>query len=416
MRVTLGAEAFDPSGQPRFRILAPPAHGSLSRAAGSAFADPALVYTPEPGYRGSDVFTYEVRDDASDYPREAAAAAVTIAGASPVVAITGAPISLTAGTGVRLTAGLTGGSGGVTWSVDGVVGGDRAHGTIGPDGVYRAPATPPPGGAVTIRATSVASPGAWSEVRIAITAVRTQAAAPAAACAEVETRSEPARGAAGRIVLTRGQLLINQRIAQAAVRRANAIEAWLGSGVESRDLCGGAIGLAQLGPGVTAGAATAQGPLTTAAPRSLRPAAAVHRNGASVGLSAQQLLINQRVSQAAIRRLNALARRLDGGLTGGDLVDGAVGPGKLSADLRIVAADTTVPRPAPSRTAPRPRPAGHGAALRLTAGQLRINQRIAQEAVRRGAALADQLAVGLSARHFADGTVVAANLAGALRP
>lgn len=409
--VTLRADAFDPSGKPRFRILTAPAHGSLSRAVGSPFADPALVYTPEPGYRGSDTFTYSARDDASGYPLEAPAAAVTIAGASPVVAITGAPAGLTAGTGIRLTAA----GGGVTWSVGGVAGGDAARGTISPDGVYQAPATPPPGGAVTIRATSVAAPDAWSEVRIAIAAVHVQAAAPAAACAEVATRSEPARGAAGRIVMTRGQLLTNQRIAQAAVRRANAIEAWLDGGVESRDLCGGAIGLAQLGPGVIAGDATTQVPLTTADPRPLRPEAPVRRNGASVRLSARQLLINQRVSQAAVRRLNALARRLDGGLTGGDLVEGAVGPGKLSGDIRIVKADATVPRPAPSRTARGSGPAGR-VALRLTAGQLRINQRIAQEAVRRGGALADQLKVGLSSRHFADGTVVATDLAGALRP
>ncbi len=415
VRVTLRADAFDPSGKPRFRILTAPAHGSLSRAVGSPFADPALVYTPEPGYRGSDTFTYSARDDASDYPLEAPAAAVTIAGASPVVAITGAPAGLTAGTGIRLTAGLTDGSGGVTWSVDGIEGGDAAHGTIGPDGVYQAPATPPPGGAVTIRATSVATPDAWSEVRIAITAVRAQTAAPATACAEVATRSEPARGAAGRIVMTRGQLLVNQRIAQAAVRRANAIEAWLDGGVESRDLCGGAIGLAQLGPGVIAGDAATRVPLTTADPRPLRPAAPVRRDGASVRLSARQLLINQRVSQAAVRRLNALARRLDGGLTGGDLVEGAVGPGKLSGDISILKADATVPRPAPSRTASAPGPAGH-VALRLSAAQLRINQRIAQEAIRRGDALADQLKVGLSSRHFADGTVVATDLAGALRP
>ena len=146
VRVTLRADAFDPSGRPVFRIITPPEHGSLSRAVGSTFDEPALTYTPEPGYGGSDSFAYEVRDDASDYPRAAPTAAVTARGGLPVVAITDAPAGLTAGTGVRLSATLAGVSGGVTWSVDGIAGGDATHGTIGPDGVYRAPAAPPPAG------------------------------------------------------------------------------------------------------------------------------------------------------------------------------------------------------------------------------------------------------------------------------
>ncbi len=40
------------------------------------------------------------------------------------------------------------------------------------------------------------------------------------------------------IELEPGQLLINQRISQAAVRRANGIQAWLDAGIETRDICG----------------------------------------------------------------------------------------------------------------------------------------------------------------------------------
>ena len=94
---------------------------------------------------------------------------------------------------------------------------------------------------------------------------------------------------------------------------------------------------------------------------------------------------------------------------------GAVGPGKLaptSASWRPIRRCLSPHRAAPRRAGA----GGTAAALRLTARQLRINQRIAQEAVRRGNALADQLGSGLSARHFADDTVVATNLAGVLRP
>jgi hypothetical protein len=269
---------------------------------------------------------------------------------------------------------------------------------------------------VTVRATSTEAPGIWSEVRIAIAGAGVQVAAPATACAEVASRSEPARGAAGRIVLSRRQLLINQRIAQAAVRRANAIEAWLDAGIEGRDLCGGAIGMAQLGPGVTASAAGAARALTTADPRPLPTATPARGGTTSIALSGRQLLINQRISQAAVRRLNGLARRLDGALTGGDLDVGAVGPGKLAGDIRIVGADPATPRPAASRTRVSAPAAARSASLRVTARQLAINQRIAQEAVRRGAALADQLGAGLSSRHFAQATIVGANLAEAARP
>ncbi len=416
VEVRLAADAFDPAGEAAYRIVNAPAHGSLSRPAGTDFTDPVVTYTPDPGHRGSDSFTFSVRDDGSDYPRTAPTAAVTLTGASPGVAISGAPASLVAGTGARLTASLADLGGGVTWSVDGVAGGDAVHGAIGPDGVFQAPAAPPPAGAVTIRATSTEAPEVWSEVRIAIVAARAQVAAPATACAEVPSRSEPARGATGPIVLSRRQLLINQRIAQAALRRANAIEAWLDGGVEARDLCGGAIGMAQLGAGVTAGEAPSAQPLTTADPRPLRPAASARGRAGAVALSGRQLLINQRISQAAMRRLNGLARRLDGALTGGDLVVGAVGPGKLAGDIRIVAADPATPRPAASRTPMTAPPATRSARLRVTARQLAINQRIAQEAVRRSDALSDQIAAGLSSRHFAQATVVGANLAAGVRP
>jgi hypothetical protein len=107
--------------------------------------------------------------------------------------------------------------------------------------------------------------------------------------------------------LSARQLLINQRIGQAAIRRLNAV------------------------------AATLDG----------RPVAKskAHTKG-TVTLSAAQLLINQRIYQAAIRRAATLEARLD---------------------------HTPAPRFGP----------GKRATVRLTLGQLIINQRIAQAAVRR---------------------------------
>ncbi len=113
------------------------------------------------------------------------------------------------------------------------------------------------------------------------------------------------------VTLSRAQLAINQRIAQAAVRRVNALEARF----EGRPV-----------------------PNPPDTPKG------------KVTLSVGQLLINQRISQAAVRRVNALTARVEG-------------------------------RPVPAA-----RPA-KGGTLTLSATQLRINQRISQAAVRRVNAL-----------------------------
>lgn len=123
-----------------------------------------------------------------------------------------------------------------------------------------------------------------------------------------------ARGA-GTVELSARQLLVNQRIAQAAIRRVSALEAKL----------------------VGAPAPTAAG------------------QPGRVTLSVRQLVINQRIARAAIHRVDVLAARIDG-------------------------------EPAP----PAP-PAEGGDRLALSAAQLLINQRIAQAAIRRVNALAERI-------------------------
>jgi len=115
------------------------------------------------------------------------------------------------------------------------------------------------------------------------------------------------KGTKGRIRLTARQMLISQRIGQAAIRRLNAVEAKL--------------------DGKPA------------------PAAPAARRHARVTLSAKQLRINQRIFQAAVRRGEALEARLD------------------------------------KRAARTPTKASHDV-VRLSVRQMVINQRIAQAAVR----------------------------------
>ena len=147
-----------------------------------------------------------------------------------------------------------------------------------------------------------------------------------------------------------GQLLINQRIDQAAIRRANGVEAWLGDGIEGRDLCQGALGASELGAGIATDLAGPPLAFVAPDPRPIVVAAAKPADPSQIRLSTGQLLINQRISQAAIRRLNALKARMDGGLTGGDVDDATLTQPVFVAGLRVLAAPPPASPPAASTT------------------------------------------------------------------
>ena len=227
------------------------------------------------------------------------------------------------------------------------------------------------------------------------------------------------RGPRGTIRLRREQLLTNQRIGQAAVLRANAIERWLNDGIIDRDICGGAIGPNALANSVSSsvvplGPNPPQPP--RANPRPLVIAKATRANGRAVRLNRVQLLINQRVYQAAVRRANALQARLDGKLTGGDIRNGTVTAGRLHQDLRITAAsDGPNPLPA-SRTEVAATGAQSGGNVRLNLAQVQVNQRIAAAAVRRLNALRARINAGLTKQNFAPRSIGKVDLAGDALP
>ncbi|MDX6554996.1 MAG: large repetitive protein [Miltoncostaeaceae bacterium] len=255
--------------------------------------------------------------------------------------------------------------------------------------------------------------------RFAITGVGRPAAPAVGAprCKVVSARPEPSGDDGGTVALSAAQLRVNQRIGQAAIRRLNAVEAWLNAGIQGRDLCGGAFGAGKLSGGVASA-----GGLTDLAEPSLpdpRPVvmAKAGEKGSAVRLSAAQLRINQRIYQTAIRRAEALEKRLAGKLTGGDLATGALTQDKLHPRLRIVSATPADFEPARSRTRIAGPRGGAPDEVEMSAAQLRINQRIAQAAVRRANALVARLEAGLTGDAFADGSMTARNLAtGVVRP
>ena len=167
--VTLDAAVYGSPGTRAFRIVTPPAHGTLSVTTGSAFTDPTVRYTPATGYSGPDQFSYEALDSTSSYPVHPGTATVALsvaAAPAPRVVIQNAPTAMRTGTGVQLHATVTNDLPGVTWSVDGTGGGSARSGTITPGGFYTAPADVPPGGQVTISARSASGASDGRTIRI----------------------------------------------------------------------------------------------------------------------------------------------------------------------------------------------------------------------------------------------------------
>ncbi len=226
-----------------------------------------------------------------------------------------------------------------------------------------------------------------------------------AACNVVPPAPKPTKGS-GKVTLTAQQLLINQRISQAAVRRVNAVQAWLGAGLATQDLCGGAFVAQSFGPTVTLGSTSTLVPGVSSPPnpRPVTPAKATKGNVKGVTVSSAQLLISQRISQAAVRRANALQARLDNGLTGGDLRPGAVTSAKVAVGLTVVSSVAGGDQP-PSQTKVAPPGPRSGAKVTVSASQILINQRVAQAAVRRSNALIARLGGGFSAGDFQASTL-----------
>ena len=233
--IALSTTSFGSSlGTRIFRIIEPPKHGWVSPAPGPTFTNTSVVYTPFPGWRGPDRFTYTVHRSNSSFPRYPAPAAVTlnVGGVFPNVSISGAPSTLLAGTSARLLATVLGEDPYVNWTVDGVGGGTPATGTVDATGLYVAPSTAPPGGQVTVRATTAS--GAFADVTIqiqnppapqpapALTATDS-AAVESSATAQPEWTLRAMRGA--RISAVGNALLVSARPDRAGVMRVRVRDA-----------------------------------------------------------------------------------------------------------------------------------------------------------------------------------------------
>ncbi len=226
--------------------------------------------------------------------------------------------------------------------------------------------------------------------------------------------SDRSLGRAGTVQLTAGQLRTNQRIAQAAVRSANALAARLQGGLTGADIRQGALGALSFAPGVTMSGRDTRAVVGPGAPGPTAPAGGGGAAGRAPALTAAQLLINQRISQAAMRRANAIRAMLAAGLTGGNFADGTITAAHLVPGLAVTRAVAGGEVPATPLVVPEA-PRKPAARVALTRSQLLVNQRISQTAVRRLNALAERLEAGLTARDIRQGTITASDLAPELR-
>ena len=207
LRATEFDDPFPGSPGPvEFEIVTPPASGSLDQPVGRWFSSSVLHYTPAPGQSGPTSFTFAARDSTGQFPRNPPTASVTVniaGGSGPgpgpgspgTLTISGAPQSVQTSSMTRLTATGSEASDGVSWSVDGNVGGNRELGRLSLDGIYTAPGSPPPGGVVHIGAKSVSGASATVPIRIV--------QAPPVKAAPSSALTPAAHGRLSRLVLAR---------------------------------------------------------------------------------------------------------------------------------------------------------------------------------------------------------------------
>ncbi|MBJ7455069.1 MAG: hypothetical protein JHC74_03315 [Thermoleophilia bacterium] len=255
-----------------------------------------------------------------------------------------------------------------------------------------------------------------SEISVRRSSAGAVTAPPPAICATAP--APPTPSAPGTVTLSVAQLQINQRIYSAAIKRAEAINAWLDAGVEARDLCAGGLLATSFHSGITT-APGANGPLDAAAapdPRPITPEPLATKTGVTFTLSTGQLRINQRIAARGVREANALQERLAAGLSGGDVDDGAVTGGKISTSVVITGATAASALPARTTTVVKPAAPKTGVVFTLSASQLAIDQRIGQAAIRRLNASRDALLTGIAAAELKPATITAADLAPGVAP
>ncbi|MGE0028846.1 MAG: hypothetical protein AB7U07_17285, partial [Thermoleophilia bacterium] len=148
---------------------------------------------------------------------------------------------------------------------------------------------------------------------------------------------------------SRTQMGTDRRIAASALRKAVAIEGWLDAGITAGDLRHEGLGAAAFDPALQpSGPAEAGGTAAASVRPIVVPAGPPGR--ARLPVDARELRQTKRIARAALARVAAIEARLEGGLTGGDVLDGAIGPEKLAPDVALGRRRAPTTAPPPSAT------------------------------------------------------------------
>lgn len=145
--------------------------------------------------------------------------------------------------------------------------------------------------------------------------------------------TRPPRG--GRVRGTRVQMMVNRRIARAALRRAAALGRRLDGRLTGGDLHHGAVTAAKLAPGLSVASLALPAPDPPRSRTVLAPAA--RRPAPPPRATAAQLRANRRLARAADRAARRLERTVTAGLTGEHFRAGSIGAAALAEDLRAQA-------------------------------------------------------------------------------
>lgn len=130
------------------------------------------VYTAPVTLPSSSVVTVKATSAAATQATASAAVSLVVPPPPVTVAVSPSTASVTLGASQAFAATVSGSANtAVTWSVNGIVGGNASLGLISSVGVYVAPASMPSPNTATIRATSVANPNSYGQATVSLISI-----------------------------------------------------------------------------------------------------------------------------------------------------------------------------------------------------------------------------------------------------
>jgi outer membrane protein OmpA-like peptidoglycan-associated protein len=197
---------------------------------------------------------------------------------------------------------------------------------------------------------------------------------------------------------------INQRIATAVLLRERALRKRLAAGLTSRDVLNGTFYSDSFSSGVIVTGSESADPIPPVKPRPIA-VPKLPKPTKNFPFTRRQLRINERISRTAVVRVNALIKRLEGGLEGGDVRRGAITTAKLAPGLSFASVQVTG---APQKRTPftvQNVPLPKVKKGPVTEADLLKDQRRSQAAIRRINILISRFNEGFSVDDFAPGAI-----------